>query len=320
MAEEKNFRSLSTLVPGDKLEMECYLLREASVATARDGKPYLDGVIADKDTSMPIRIWDYRGPVDATDAGAIVCVSGAIGDYKGRIQANLTYIRRALPMDKYDEEDLIPKAPINAENAKAQLECLLDSISDAELKTVCKEAYAAFGKDFVAYPAAKKIHHAFKHGLLMHTLNMMVIADQLARIYPITNRDMLLAGTFLHDLGKLSEFTLGDTGLVSEYSLEGELLGHLVIGAEAVVTACKNLGVSYEKSLMLQHMLVSHHGEPEYGAAKLPATPEAILLSMIDAMDSRMEIVTETLNGVNPGEFSERIPVLDNRKLYKPTF
>ena len=158
------------------------------------------------------------------------------------------------------------------------------------------------------------MHHSFLNGLLMHTLYMARIADYLAGLYgEVVNRDLLLAGTILHDVAKCDEFVTSPLGLVTEYSVPGELLGHLVMGAQAVAEAARELDVPEQKSLLLQHMLLSHHGDPEFGAAVRPMCAEAELLSLIDLVDSRMEIYKETMEETEPGRFSKRVFALDKK-------
>ncbi|MBQ2178624.1 MAG: HD domain-containing protein, partial [Oscillospiraceae bacterium] len=150
----------------------------------------------------------------------------------------------------------------------------------------------------------------------MHTANMLRTADYLAGLYADTvDRSLLLAGTLLHDFAKEQEFAFSELGLVTDYSVKGELLGHLVMGAQEVAAVAKELGVPEEKSVLLQHMILSHHGEPEFGAAVRPMCAESELLSLIDQIDSRMEIYREALSDLTPGRFSQRIFALD-KKIY----
>ena len=148
----------------------------------------------------------------------------------------------------------------------------------------------------------------------MHTWTMLRMVDFLAGLYAGTvDRSLLLAGTLLHDLSKAEEFSFSPLGLVTEYSLKGQLLGHLVMGAGAAARAAEELGVPEEKSVLLQHMILSHHGQPEFGAAVVPMCAESELLSLIDTMDSRMEIYREAMEETPEGEFSKRIFALEKR-------
>ena len=161
------------------------------------------------------------------------------------------------------------------------------------------------------------MHHSFLNGLLMHTLYMARMADFLAGMYPETvDRDLLVAGTILHDTAKCDEFVTSPLGLVTEYSVKGELLGHLVMGAQAVAKAAEEAGLPEDKSVLLQHMILSHHGDPQFGAAVRPVCAESELLSMIDLIDSRMEIYKETMEETEVGAFSKRVFALD-KKIYR---
>ena len=158
------------------------------------------------------------------------------------------------------------------------------------------------------------MHHSLVNGLLMHTLYVARTAEHLAELYSdVVDRDLLLAGTILHDIAQCREFVTSPLGLVTEYSVPGELLGHLVMGAQAVADAARELEIPEKKSLLLQHMLLSHHGEPEFGAAVRPMCAEAELLSLIDLVDSRMEIYKENLAETDLGRFSKRIFALDKK-------
>ena len=201
--------------------------------------------------------------------------------------------------------------------AMEELRSVVESIGDSDYRAVCWKLMDRYGERFASIPAGKSMHHSFVGGLLMHTLYMVRTADYLAKLYePVIDRSLLLAGTLLHDFAKCDEFVTSSLGLVTEYSVRGQLLGHLVMGAQAAAEAAGELGVPEEKSTLLQHMLLSHHGEPEFGAAVRPMCAESELLSMIDLIDSRMEIYQESLEDVPAGQFSKRVFALD-KKIYR---
>ena len=200
----------------------------------------------------------------------------------------------------------------------AEVRRYLASIQDADYRAAAEELLRRHGEDFPLIPAAKSVHHGFRMGLLMHTGNMLKIADFLAGLYPeVIDRSLLLAGTFAHDLAKAREFQLSELGLATDYTVAGQLLGHLVMGAQEAAEVTKALGIPEEKGMLLQHLILSHHGEPEFGAAVKPACAEAELLSYIDGIDSRMEICREALAETETGRFSERIFALDGRRMYR---
>ena len=190
------------------------------------------------------------------------------------------------------------------------------SVSD--YRAVCEEMLRRHEAAFRSIPAAKSVHHGFLSGLLMHTLNMLRLADFLSAQYADTvNRSLLLTGTLLHDFAKEQEFTFSELGLVTDYSTKGQLLGHLVMGAQEVAAIAAELDLPEEKATLLEHLILSHHGQPEFGAAVLPQCAEAELLSLVDQIDSRMEIYREVLAPLKAGEFSQRVFALDNRRIYK---
>ncbi|MBR6259687.1 MAG: HD domain-containing protein, partial [Oscillospiraceae bacterium] len=233
------------------------------------------------------------------------------------LQVTVDRIRLKKDDDNVDISSLVPVAPIDAKKAMGEIEAIAASIEDGDYRRVCQTLLSRHKEAFMTIPAAKSVHHGFLSGLLMHTLNMLRTADFLSGLYGETvDRSLLLAGTCLHDLGKEREFQYSDLGLVTEYSVEGELLGHLVMGAQEIREVCRELSVPEDKAVLLQHLILSHHGEPEFGAAVRPICAEAELLSLIDKIDSRMEIYRENLEALNVGEFSQRIFALDN-KIYR---
>ena len=194
---------------------------------------------------------------------------------------------------------------------------LIDSMEDADYQSVARTMLERHLEAFRSIPAAKSVHHSFLSGLLMHTSNMLRLVDYLSGLYAgIIDRSLLLTGTLLHDFAKEREFTFSGLGMVTDYSLSGQLIGHLVMGAQEVQQCAESLGLPQEKSLLLQHMILSHHGEPDFGAAVRPMCAEAELLSLIDLVDSRMEIYAEALQELPEGTFSGRIFALD-KKIYR---
>lgn len=297
-----------------------YLLRNIMMKTSKTGKPYMAASLADRTGAIDAKAWDYPGPISPADEGKVVKVQGVMQEFRGMPQITMEKVRLAQP-EEYDSilEDLVPSAPINRDEAYARVEALVDSMADTDFQAVCRAFLSRHGAEFRRYPAAKTVHHGFVGGLLMHTVDMLDLADFLAGKYQgIVNRDLLLAGTLLHDMAKLKEFVVSQLGVVTEYSLSGQLLGHLVMGAEEVAEVCRTLAVPEEKSILLQHLLLSHHGQPEFGAAVVPQCAEAELLAAIDNIDSRMEIYRENLENTPEGQFSPRIFALE-RRIYHHT-
>ena len=307
-------KQISSMVPGDRVE-GFYILKDAQIKTSNSGKPFLAATVSDRTGTLDVKAWDYSGPVGMPeDAGKVVKIRGDITEYRGTTQLTVSNIRMALPEDSYDSSLLVPVAPIDREQTLHQVQQLVDSLEAQDYRQVAQAMLTRHLDAFKRIPAAKSVHHSFLSGLMMHTANMLHLADFISGLYPqIVDRSLLLTGTLLHDFAKEREFTFSQLGIVTDYSRKGQLLGHLVMGAQEVGALCAELGTPEEKSLLLQHMILSHHGEPDFGAAVRPMFAEAELLSQIDMLDSRMEIYAETLPNVPAGTFSSRIFALDKR-------
>ena len=306
-------KAINSLNAGDNIE-GFYILKSAYSKIAGNGRPFLNGSVSDKTGVIDIKVWDYSGPVNNADEGKVVKIRGSVTEFRGALQLTIEKIRLASSNDRYDISVLVPVAPIDADSMLKDITEIIGSISDPDYKAVCLELLKRHKEHFYSIPAAKSVHHSFIGGLLMHTGNMLKLADFLSDLYADTvDRSLLLAGTFAHDLQKESEFALSQLGLVTDYTVKGQLLGHLVMGAQEIAEISALLTIPEDKSVLLQHMVLSHHGEPEYGAAVKPVCAESELLSYIDMIDSHMEIYKENLDGLSPGEFSGRIFALDKR-------
>ena len=307
---------VSAMALNDEIE-GFYILKSANPKVTANGKPFLTGALSDRTGVMEMKVWDYPGPLGTGDEGKVVKVRGTVGEFRGTPQFTASRIRLAAADDQVDPASLVPTAPIDREAAMAALQKWAASIEDEDYRAVAEAMLERHGQALERIPAAKSVHHAFLGGLLMHTANMMKLADFLAELYRDTiDRSLLLAGTLLHDMAKEQEFVFSQLGLATDYSVKGQLLGHLVMGAQEAARVAETLHVPEEKSVLLQHLILSHHGEPEFGAAVRPLCAEAELLSLIDAVDSRMEIYRETYDTMDAGTFSPRIFALE-KKVFK---
>ncbi len=310
MEYNKPIRDIKT---GDEVE-GFYILKTAVNKVSTTGKPFLAASISDCTGSMDLKAWDYAGPIGQNDVGKVIKIRGQVSDYKDTLQFNAQRIRLANESDDYDRTKLVATAPIDIDARIAEVENLIASIEDGSYRRVAEIMYQRHKDAFRNIPASKTFHHGFISGLLMHTSNMMRIADFLSGLYSDTvDRSLLLCGTLLHDFAKEKEYDFSELGIVSDYSVKGELLGHLVMGAQEVAEVAKETGMNEEKAVLLQHLILSHHGLPEYGAAVVPKCAEADLLNYIDLIDSRMEIYDETFASVPVGEFSQKIYALDKK-------
>ena len=308
-------KRIKEMCSGDAVE-GFYILKNGVIKTSANGKSFVSAVLSDKDGAIEAKAWDYPGPISTADEGKVVKIRGTVSEYRGSPQLVIDRIRLAAGDDPVDLKALVPTAPIDVEKAWAEVERLVASMEDPDYKAVCRVMLERHAGALKTIPAAKSVHHSFLNGLLMHTVNMLRLADFLAEQYRDTvDRDLLLAGTLLHDFAKEQEFAFSALGLVTDYSVKGQLLGHLVMGAQEAATAAGEVGMPEEKSVLLQHMILSHHGEPEFGAAVRPVCAESELLSCIDLIDSRMEIYREAMAETPVGAFSGRIFALE-KKIY----
>ena len=289
------------------------LVRSAEQKQSSNGKYYLDMTLADQSGSINAKMWD--GTIQPPKAGSVVKIRAAGNEFNGRMQLRIERIRPAEARDGVDMSKLVPCAP---EDPRAMMEEIVrtaDHIADPDLRRLTCALLDRAGDRLLTFPAAKQMHHAERSGLLYHTLTMLRAAKALLGVYPQLNASLLYSGVIVHDLSKLDEMDADALGMVSDYSLDGKLIGHIVRGVVAIEEAAKKTGAAPGKALLLQHMILSHHGEPEFGAAVRPMCAESELLSLIDQIDSRMEIYREALADLTPGRFSQRIFALD-KKIY----
>ncbi len=307
---------ISEMTLNDEVE-GFYVLKSANPKVAANGKPFLTGALSDRSGVIELKVWDYSGPLTTADEGKVVKVRGTVGEFRGTPQFTAGRIRLLSDSDHFDPAALVPVAPIDREVAMSELEARVDSIEDEDYRAVAQAILEKHHHTLETIPAAKSVHHAFLGGLLMHTANMLRLADFLSQMYADTvDRSLLLTGVLLHDIAKEQEFVFSQLGLATDYSVKGQLLGHLVMGAQEAERAAAELHLPEEKSVLLQHLILSHHGDPEFGAAVRPQCAEAELLSCIDIIDSRMEIYRETYDTMEPDTFSPRIFALE-KKIFK---
>ena len=293
------------------------MIKSADKKTTAKGMPYLDMMLCDKTGEISAKLWDYKEEVQGMfAAGDIVKVRGTVSPYNGVDQLRIEKIRKAVSSDNVDPAEFVPSADVDGEEMFNELLSIAQGFSDDELRSIVVKIYNDYKEKLVFWPAAFRLHHAIRGGLLYHTLSIVRLGDSVCKIYPSVNRDLLIAGAMLHDIAKIDEFVVNDCGTASGYSLEGNLIGHLAKGAMIIGKAAEELGTSDETKFLLQHMVLSHHGEPEFGAAVRPMFLEAELLSELDLMDARIYELTEAIGNVATGEYTNKMWALDNRKFY----
>lgn len=295
---------------------EGYLIvRSAEQRASANGKNYLDMTLADKSGSINAKMWD--GTVQPPLAGSIVKVRATGNEFNGRMQLRVEKIRAAESRDQVDMSALIPCAPRDPNEMLGEVVRAADHIADPDLRRITCELLDHAGDKLLTFPAAKQMHHAERSGLLHHTTTMLRAANAIMSVYPQLNASLLIAGVIVHDLAKIDEMDADTLGLVSDYSVDGKLIGHIVRGVVNIQLAAEKTKANPGKALLLQHMVLSHHGIPEYGSPLAPKFPEAEVLNTIDTLDARLYEMDEALSRAIPGGFSEKVWGLDNRQLYR---
>lgn len=291
------------------------LIKRCEEKKTKNGASYLDLIIGDKDGEMPAKLWDFSGK-EIFEEEMVVKIRGTVEQYNGKDQFRIAQIRPAAAGDDYNLSELVPSSEVGGQQIFNMLLKRAEAFKDPDFKAITTAILNEKKDLLINCPAAFKLHHAMIGGLMLHTMSIVRMAEEICRIYPNINKDLLLAGAILHDVAKTWEFSLGKTGLVKGYSTEGELIGHLVKGAMYVEEAGKKLNISREKTVLLEHMILSHHGVPEYGSPVRPMFLEAEILSALDTLDAEIYEFNSATSKAEPGKFTERQWSLDNRKLY----
>jgi len=285
---------------GDKAD-DAFVLYEKNLAQKKDGSDYLNITLSDKTGRIKGVVWDNVDKITAgTNAGDYVHVRGNVSEYKGTLQVVIKSMETILP-DSIDPSEFLPATGRDIDSMLKQLAGLSDSIKEKNLRELFKAFWndVEFVEKFKKAPAAKKMHHAYIGGLLEHTLSMALLADRIAGHYSGLDRDLLIAGTILHDIGKIREF---EYDIKIDYSDEGRLLSHIVIGLGMIDEKIKEIKeFPGALALMLRHMIVSHHGTRDFGSPEPPKTIEAVLLNYIDEIDSKVSGIREFITSGEGG-------------------
>lgn len=301
-----------------------YLVKLADIRDGNQGKRHLYLTLADATGEIQGVKWSLTQDEVITFAkikpGMIIKIVGRCKEFRGNNQLVLDEIRGQIRPENIDREDFFKSAPEDPQEMYDYIVGRINSFQDEELKKVCLSFYEDNKERILYWPAAMSNHHAEYAGLLYHVKRMMMMGERACEVYTYLNKDLLLAGVAIHDIEKLNELDSDENGVVPEYTLEGKMLGHLVMGVASIRDRCAELGISSEKALMLEHMAISHHYEPEFGSPRKPLFPEAEMLHYLDMTDAKMFDMEDALRNVAPGEFSDKVFTLDNRKLYKRTF
>lgn len=310
-------KNISDFKVGEKTE-GFYLVKSFDVKKTTNGKQYIDINLVDKTGEINSKIWEYSEDKEELLANSsVVKIRGEVLEWNGSKQLKVNKIRAKADTDSIDISELIPSAPIDQEEMFVEVKSYIPRIKDEKIRLLIGNIVSKYAQRLYYYPAAKKNHHSYRGGLLYHTLRMLQSGERLCQVYDFLNTDYVYAGVILHDICKILEMDSDEYGIVSDYTMEGKLLGHIIQGVKEVEIEGEKIGLSREKSVVLQHMILSHHYEPEFGSPKKPMTPEAELLHFLDIIDARMFDFEHALEGIEPGGFTDKIRLLDNRNLYK---
>ncbi len=293
------------------------LVKSVDVKTSSKGDTYLDFTLGDSTGEINGKLWRYvpseHGEYKAND---LVKIRGTISQYNGADQLRIERIRPTIESDNVHIEDFVRTSGYSSEQMYDELMNIANGFTDNNLKTIVTAMLADNRENLLFWPAAFKLHHALRGGLLMHTLSIVRLCEGVCGVYPFVDRELLLAGAILHDISKIDEFDVNEAGVADGYTIEGNLLGHIAMGATKIDKCAERLGIDRRTSVLLQHMILSHHGEPDFGAVVRPMFIEAEILSELDLMDARIYEMREAVQGADANDFSARVWALDNRKLF----
>lgn len=306
-------KQIKDLIDGDKLTITVLFSSINRGVTAK-GAPYLSFVLQDKTGTMDAKYWNVDEQHLTLYKTGMVCeVSGDVLSHNKLLQFRINGIQ-ILDRSTIDLSQYVTASPIPRNQLKEEIEGYVNSIKNDNIRHIIEALLKEYETDFYAYPAASKNHHNFVGGLATHVLGMLKLADQIGELYPLLNKDLLYGGVLAHDLGKLIELS---GPVITEYTTEGKLLGHISIMQAKVAQIAQSLHIDGEEVVLLRHMILSHHGVYEYGSPVLPLLPEAEILYFIDNMDARMNALDKALQPIEAGDFTPRIFSLENRSFYK---
>ena len=288
---------IETLREGERIN-EIYLCKSKQAALTKSGKPYDNVLLQDKTGTLDAKIWDPGSVgIDEFDALDYIAVTGDVTSFQGNLQLSIKRVRK-VGEGEYEPENCLPVSDKDIDEMYQEMMGYIASVKNPYLSRLLHMFFddADFAKAFKFHSAAKSVHHGFVGGLLEHTVSVTRNCNYFAQNYPFLNRDLLLTAAMFHDIGKLKELS---TFPANDYTDAGQLLGHIMIGAEWIGEKIREIdGFPEVLANELKHCILAHHGELEYGSPKKPALVEALALSFADNLDAKMETVREVLAGV----------------------
>ncbi|HOD94017.1 MAG TPA: 3'-5' exonuclease [Clostridia bacterium] len=311
---------ITDLKNGMEIKNELYILWYNELKKASNNKYYIDFQFRDKTGEISGKKWDATVNEASDFQNAVLYfVSGRVTEFQGALQLNVSSIRKAPEQIQRNIADFVQSAPFSSEDMLKKAYEYMDYIKDEELKKLCVMVYDQYEKQIMYYPAAKVLHHSVRGGFLYHITTMLDIAKGLSYVYNNINTDFLYAGILLHDVMKLKEMNANECG-IADYTMEGQLMGHIEIGICYIGEMSKKVGLSENKELLLKHMILSHHYIPEHGSTKMPMFLEAELLHHIDLIDARSYDFNKAYETLDKGSITERAVYSLDRKVLRPDF
>lgn len=312
-----DIKKISELEVEDRID-GFFVIKNFEKKTAASGKEYYDLNLVDSTGMINAKIWEVEKGEDMS-AGDFVKVRGEIISWKDIKQMKVFKARKVVESDGVKIEDYVQSAPMTGDSMYNEVMGYAESMDSDDIKKLVKTILEEKKERLMYYPAAKGNHHAIRSGLLYHIMRMLRAGEKLMEVYDGMNSDLVYAGVILHDLAKIEEMEANELGIVSDYTKEGKLLGHIIQGIKHIDRVSREYDIDEEISLVIQHMILSHHYYPEHGSPKYPMIPEGELLHYLDIIDARVYDMQKALGEVEDGEFTNRIWTLDNRQLYKMT-
>ena len=293
----KKIQPISSFTPDSDVQ-GFYLVSEKSLQKTRAGESYLDMTLSDKTGKISAKMWQgFEKVAEEFEQGDAVVVKAHTDVYRNSLQLNVSKISKVREEHEeygFSSDSLVPSSDRDPKEMWDEVTGLIDSVEDTFLRQLLEIIFEENEKRILSYPAAKFIHHNFRGGLLEHTLSMANDAIYYSKKYPDLNRDLLITGTLLHDIGKVKELT-GE--VATTYTDEGSLVGHIILGRDMVRDATKEIeDFPAETLLLLEHMILSHQGKYEFASPRKPMIKEALILFYLDDMDSKMNIFMKTIS------------------------
>lgn len=291
------------------------MINSVTNGVTNKGAPYLSFQVQDNSMSMDAKYWSVTPEeIDYYKPGMVCMFKGDIIKYNSTLQLRINSIEVLNPENE-DVRDYVQSSKISKDTLIKQVNNYLDNIKNDNLRNIVKTIVEKYHKQFFTFPAASSIHHNFVGGLATHVLGMLEVGEFLSNHYPLINSDLLYSGIILHDMGKIKELS---GPVATTYTIEGKLLGHISIMQAEIYEVSKQLGIEdSEESMLLRHMILAHHGEYEYGSPVKPMLVEAEMLTYIDNIDARMNVLEKNFDGLEPGSFTPKIFSLEGRCFYK---